>query len=145
MWDSCQVNKIKCKNYSAGEIFRAILFDTTEDEIKNISPEELRITIEDNELVESFVTYGRLFSIKHNFNDDTFEVEFEKISPLEKMANESIKLCDKLQAKINELEEKNKIILGDVEKLSEQNKMIVDQLASFKDVDISLIVKDKEE
>ena len=140
-----ELNKIKCKNYSAGEIFRAILFDTTEDEIKNISPEELRITIEDNELVESFVTYGRLFSIKHNFNDDTFEVEFEKISPLEKMANESIKLCDKLQAKINELEEKNKIILGDVEKLSEQNKMIVDQLASFKDVDISLIVKDKEE
>lgn len=140
-----ELNKIKCKNYSAGEIFRAILFDTTEDEIKNISPEELRITIEDNELVESFVTYGRLFSIKHNFNDDTFEVEFEKISPLEKMTNESIKLCDKLQAKIDELEEKNKIILGDVEKLSEQNKMIVDQLASFKDVDISSIIKDKEE
>ena len=139
-----ELNNIKCKNYTAGDKFRAVLIETTEEDIKSITPENLKVTIENNELVESFTSYGRLFSIKHNFIDETYEVEFEKISPFEKVAKESMKLCESLQEKIDELELKNKSILEEVEKLTTENKTIVEKLASIKDTNISsLFIKEE--
>ena len=81
-----KLNTIQCSNYSAGERFFAVLQNCTEDDIRAIDPTTLIISADDGTAAETYSSYGRLYSIKHLLGDDSYEVEFERISKTEVLA-----------------------------------------------------------
>ena len=83
-----KLNGIKCTNYTAGELFSAVLYETDTESIKSIAPERLIVQADDGTAIEEFTAYGRLFSVKHNLVDETFVVEFSKVTGTEKKLSE---------------------------------------------------------
>lgn len=81
-----KLNSIQCSNYSAGERFFAVLRNCTENDIRTIDPTSLVISADDGTVVETYSSYGRLYSIKHLISDGSYEVEFERISKTEMLA-----------------------------------------------------------
>ncbi len=97
-----KLNGIKCTNYTAGELFSAVLCETDAEKIKAITPEQLVIQADDGTAIEEFTAYGRLFSIKHNLVDETFVVEFSTITGTEKRLSEIEDFGKAIDAKIDE-------------------------------------------
>lgn len=82
-----KLNSIQCRDYSAGERFFAVLQNCTENDIRAIDPTALIISADDGTAAETYSSYGRLYSIKHLLGDDTYEVEFERVSKTEVLAS----------------------------------------------------------
>ena len=81
-----KLNTIQCRNYSAGERFLAVLQNCTENDIRAIDPTALVISADDGTVVETYSSYGRIYSIRHLLGDGFYEVEFERISKTEVLA-----------------------------------------------------------
>lgn len=97
-----KLNGIKCTNYTAGELFSAVLYETETEAIKSIIPERLVVQADDGTAIEEFTAYGRLFSVKHNLVDETFVVEFSRVTGTEKKLSELEDFGKALGAKIDE-------------------------------------------
>lgn len=96
-----KLNNIKCTSYSAGERFSAVLHETDTATIQNITPSQLTIQTDDGSIVEEFVDYGKLFSVKHIISENIFEVEFSKESNTDKKILEMKSSLEGISKKIN--------------------------------------------
>lgn len=81
-----KLNDILCSNYNAGAVFTAVLHDCTEQDICKIDPVKLEITADDGAMVRSYA-YDKLRSIKHDFDADSYEVVFGRVSDTERLAD----------------------------------------------------------
>ena len=97
-----KLNGIKCTNYTAGELFSAVLYETDTEAIKAIDPERLVVQSDDGTAIEEFTAYGRLFSVKHNLVDETYVVEFSRVTGTEKKLSEIEEFGKQLGQRIND-------------------------------------------
>ena len=97
-----KLNGIQCENYSAAERFSATLVNTTAEDISKINQQKLKITADDGSTVEEFTAYGRLFSVKHNLVDETYVVEFSRVTGTEKKLSEIEEFGKQLGQRIND-------------------------------------------
>lgn len=97
-----KLNGNKCTNYTAGELFSAVLYETDTEAIKAIDPERLVVQSDDGTAIEEFTAYGRLFSVKHNLVDETYVVEFSRVTGTEKKLSEIEEFGKQLGQRIND-------------------------------------------
>ena len=57
-----KLNGIKCTNYTAGELFSAVLYETDAEVIKNINPERLIVQADDGSAIEALTVGSFLLS-----------------------------------------------------------------------------------
>ena len=96
-----KLNGIKCTNYTAGELFSAVIYETDTEAIKAIDPERLVVQSDDETAIEEFTAYGRLFSVKHIISENIFEVEFSCLSETDKKLSEFAELGRNLGQRID--------------------------------------------
>lgn len=96
-----KLNGIKCTAYTAGERFSAVLHETDSEAIQKITATHLKVESDDGSVIEEFNDYGRLFSVKHIISENTFKVEFSRVSETDRKLSEMENTLDGISEQIN--------------------------------------------